>query len=370
VSEPTPRAEPEPPKPPQEATVRPGIDESTADSPNWLGFSEATPHAGERSTIEQSALSPAPGNPAPQGPSRPATEPTPAEAQPGAPVMPPPAPPAPDQAPISTPGTRPTPDERPAAPDGAGDGRKPAPEPDAAPATPPEPSPAQPPPAPPQPAASEAQRAPDITPEAQPREGLDATSPLGLEPKAQPPAPATPPPPPPGTGPVRLEPEGQPATPTPPAPQPAPTPGTPPPPASDARGKAPGILSDAESVAAALREAIDIKPGKVLAAKGLRIQTVRPEWAVTTRLMARPKNPVVKVTFGRSGRVVKAEFVDGQGTGWSDVDGPLKDALYRWTAKGSSLDEIPATPGPGGEPRGVSLTFRVLLSNDDTPLQR
>jgi hypothetical protein len=169
---------------------------------------------------------------------------------------------------------------------------------------------------------------------------------------------------------VRLEPEGQPAAATPPAPQPTPTPGTPPPPASDARGKAPGLLSDAESVAAALREAIDVKPGKVLAAKGLRIQTVRPEWAVTTRLMARPKNPVVKVTFGRSGRVIKADFVDGQGTGWTDVDGPLKDALYRWTAKGATLDEIPASPGPGDESRGVSLTFRVILSTDDIPLQR
>ena len=135
-------------------------------------------------------------------------------------------------------------------------------------------------------------------------------------------------------------------------------------------GKAPGLLSDAESVAAAIREAIDVKPGKVLAAKGLRIQTVRPEWAVTTRLMARPKNPVVKVTFGRNGRVLRAEFVDGQGTGWSDVDGPLKDALYRWTAKGATLDQIPTSPDADGEPRGVSLSFRVILSTDDIPLQR
>jgi len=48
----------------------------------------------------------------------------------------------------------------------------------------------------------------------------------------------------------------------------------------------------------------------------------------------------------------------------------LKDALYRWTAKGATLDQIPASPRADGEPRGVSLSFRVILSTDDTPLQR
>jgi hypothetical protein len=369
---PPPTAAPEPPKvqePPKDETVRPGIDESQATTPNWLGFNEATPHAGERSTIEQSALSPAPGNPAPDGPSRPATQPTPAESSPGTPVPPtPPAPPvaaAPEPS-TPTPGQRTTPDDRPAAADAKGDGRTPAPEPDTTPST----TPRDAPPALPQPAAASPEAPAETTPDSQPREDLEVTSPEGLEPKDQPPPPATPVPPPPGTGPVKLETPGQPTPPTPPASQPTPAPGTPPTPTTDTRGKAPGLVSDAESVAAAIREAIDVKPGKVLAAKGLRIQTVRPEWAVTTRLMARPKNPVVKVTFGRNGRVLRAEFVDGQGTGWSDVDGPLKDALYRWTAKGATLDQIPASPGADGEPRGVSLSFRVILSTDDTPLQR
>ncbi len=365
--EPPPANEPPPPPPEDDQTVRPGIDDSAANTPNWLGFSQATPHSGERSTIEQSALSPAPGSPAPQGPSRPAAEPTPEATQPGVitPPSPPPAPTEPAQP--ASPGTRPTPDDRPAAAVAQGDGRKPAPEPIATPAaTPPDNPTPQPIATPPQPAPNTAATEP---PESQPREGLEETSPAGIEPRAVPPAPpqASPPP---GTGPAPLEPQGQRAEPAPPSPQPSPAPGTPPPPAAEARGSAPGLLSDAESVAAALQEAIDVKPGKVLAAKGLRIQTVRPEWAVTTRLMARPKNPVVKVTFGRNGRVIKAEFVEGQGTGWSDVDGPLKDALYRWTARGSTLDQLPASPGPGGEPRGVALTFRVILSNDDTPLQR
>jgi hypothetical protein len=151
-------------------------------------------------------------------------------------------------------------------------------------------------------------------------------------------------------------------------------PGTAQPQGTTASGTAPGEKSDAESIAAALEEAIDVKPGKVLAAKGLQVQTVRPEWSVATRLMSSPRNPVVKITFGRSGKVLKAEFVEGQTTGWPDVDGPLKDALYRWTAKGAALSKLPPAPPPGPdgrtpEQKGLSLTFRVILRNE-TPLER
>ena len=141
----------------------------------------------------------------------------------------------------------------------------------------------------------------------------------------------------------------------------------------DVSGTSPGEKADAESIAAALEEAIDVRPGKVLAARGLKIQTVRPEWSVTTRIMASPRNPVVKVTFGRSGKVIKAEFVEGQTTGWPEVDGPLKDALYRWTASGEQLNTLPVPPpvrADGSFPpqKGISLTFRVLLRTE-SPLE-
>ncbi|MCX5690087.1 MAG: hypothetical protein NTV94_09965, partial [Planctomycetota bacterium] len=93
----------------------------------------------------------------------------------------------------------------------------------------------------------------------------------------------------------------------------------------------------------------------------------------TTRIMSSPRNPVVRVTFGRSGKVIKADFIDGQTTGWPDVDGPLKDALYRWTASGEELKKLPPPPPPraDGKPapqRGISLTFRVLLRTE-SPLE-
>ena len=38
--------------------------------------------------------------------------------------------------------------------------------------------------------------------------------------------------------------------------------------------------------------------------------------------------------------------------------------------RGATLDQIPTSPDADGEPRGVSLSFRVILSTDDIPLQR
>jgi len=136
------------------------------------------------------------------------------------------------------------------------------------------------------------------------------------------------------------------------------------------------------SDAAAMESAIEIKPGKVLAGKGLQIRTVRPEWAVATRLSASPRNPVVKITFGRSGRVIRASFVEGQSTGEREVDGPLLAALYRWTAKGEQLSALPQPPAavariveredgskqtvlvPSDLERGLTLSFRVVLRDE------
>lgn len=128
-----------------------------------------------------------------------------------------------------------------------------------------------------------------------------------------------------------------------------------------------GEEAEAMSDAAALETAIEIKPGKVMAGKGIQIRTVRPEWAITTRLRASPRNPVVKLTFGKSGRVIRASFVENQTTGDREVDGPLLDALYRWTARGETIDKLP-TPRPNAYERGVTLSFRVLLRDEEEPI--
>ena len=141
-----------------------------------------------------------------------------------------------------------------------------------------------------------------------------------------------------------------------------------------ATGRSQGTESEAESVASALEEAVDIRPGQVRAVKGLQIKTVRPEWSITTRLRARPKDAVVRVVFGRSGKVLRAEFVEGQTTGWPEVDEPLREALYRWTASGEALKKLPPTPPPleDGRPapqKGVALTFRMILGGSD-PMEK
>ncbi|MCC6970642.1 MAG: hypothetical protein IT434_10520 [Phycisphaerales bacterium] len=119
-----------------------------------------------------------------------------------------------------------------------------------------------------------------------------------------------------------------------------------------------GEVSDRESDAAAVRSAINVDPnGGPAATKGLKIKTVRPEWSTTTRLVALPKNPVVRVRFNRAGKVVDANFVDRYDTGWPDVDGPLLDAIYRWKAEGERLRELPEN-----DPDAViTVTFRITL---------
>jgi hypothetical protein len=124
----------------------------------------------------------------------------------------------------------------------------------------------------------------------------------------------------------------------------------------------PGIKADKESAAAALAQAVRVVPGRVIAAHGLELFTRRPHWAVTTLATRRPSNPVVWITFGRTGRVLEAGFLsDGERefrTGYPDVDEPIISALYQWTAKGDQLRELPLD-----EPRaGVTLTIRLILT--------
>ncbi len=121
----------------------------------------------------------------------------------------------------------------------------------------------------------------------------------------------------------------------------------------------PGEPSDRESVATALREAIDLSEwGRPLAREGLEVKTVRPRWSVTTRLARSPRNPVLIIRFGADGAVRSAEFLRDKrmifSTGFSDVDGPLLDAVYRWRAQGRAIEAL----GEGGEHQ---ISVRVVL---------
>ncbi len=105
-----------------------------------------------------------------------------------------------------------------------------------------------------------------------------------------------------------------------------------------------GIKDTREADASTKIPNLKWSPGKPIAGEGLDIATVRPQWSVTVKAIARPRNPVVQIHFGADGIVRRAEFlkVDGEhkGTGHPHVDGPLMDAIYRWTAKGKAIDEL------------------------------
>ena len=103
---------------------------------------------------------------------------------------------------------------------------------------------------------------------------------------------------------------------------------------------------------------INVKLGRPAAGQGLEVRTVRPRFSMTTILTSNPRKSSINVFFGRDGRVLKAKFVEGKTTGYDDVDGPLLDAIYRWTARGKALEDVP----PGTDPaKGLLVNFNIEL---------
>ena len=118
----------------------------------------------------------------------------------------------------------------------------------------------------------------------------------------------------------------------------------------------PGLAfpADKESIATAIKEASDYKPGKPVAAQGLDIKTVRPDWAHVTTLTAYPRNPIVWIAFGADGVVTRAGFVPGNSSGSLDVDEPLLNAVYAWKASGKELKKL-------GKDDEIIVSIRILL---------
>lgn len=142
-------------------------------------------------------------------------------------------------------------------------------------------------------------------------------------------------------------------------------------PAAPAAGAAPGepkdaIPSEKEASPTSKDKPIDWHPGRPPAAEGLDITTVNPRFSITTRLAALPRNPVVRIDFRKSGTVARAEFLPGLATGYADVDGPLLDALYRWTAKGKALEALPVEDANAV----VSFKMRIVLIPSPGPVRR
>jgi hypothetical protein len=389
-----PQPEPQSQPQPRERFVRPGIDESTSpDSPAWLGAAQATPHEAPLSQVDQAAQSMDPGlpgtpgtdapdasesptasqqpgspppaeaagapaggsaTPTPQAASKPPVEPAPLAATPPAPVAPQPAPIAPRQ---PTPQPEQQQPVQPAAQPAAGpiqtDRANPAPGDEfATPVTPAKPEPIT-----PEPPTIEPPE-PIIEPQPTPVEPTDVakTEPTPIEPAPPEPAPVQP-------APEAVQPE---AVPVESVPASAPTPaasaeaspstaapgpatnvlGAPSNASSPASGEGgnlrmPGPRSDAESVAASRTVSMTFKPGQPLAGKGLRVRPAPLRLAHMTRMTASPRNPIILIKFNRRGIVTDVEFENNQGTGFPDVDAPLRDSIFRWTASGKVLQDLP-----------------------------
>lgn len=114
-----------------------------------------------------------------------------------------------------------------------------------------------------------------------------------------------------------------------------------------------GILSDRESVSAAIKSAVDVDQwGRPLSAKGLKIRTVRPKLSKFTELTSRGA-PVIRILFNRRGVAVDVQVLRSSGNG--DVDRPVVDAAYQWTAEGEELKSLGENP-----PGTVAIDVRVI----------
>ncbi len=120
-------------------------------------------------------------------------------------------------------------------------------------------------------------------------------------------------------------------------------------------GERPGDKSPKEADASSTTPTIEIRPGQPAAAQGLNITTKRPNFTKLVRVTAFPQNPLFKVTFNALGIVTNVVLVESSGV--PDVDGPVKNSLYQWTASGKILAEISS-----GDPDvGVTVSIRILL---------
>ncbi len=297
---------PESPPPPE---VDLGLESSTASTLTWIGYDEYLEQIAERADFEQAAFTMAdaadPGLPAP------------------APVVPaaPPAPPTQEQTevPEATAAESSQPSVTPAGLMAAINELIAL----AAPTDRPEPS----------------DEAPSLAPD-EPTTEPPTTEPPVPDPPApkEDPAPAEPadPSPPPAAPPGTETPVTEPPTETPGSPK------------SD-----PGDPSDRESPATSTITLDELKRGKPLARGGLELRPQKPVFTTLTLLTAAPRNPTVRITFGKNGVPTQAVIVADSGD--QRVDHAIESSLYRWRATGAALDELEE----GGT---VDIELKIILN--------
>lgn len=117
-------------------------------------------------------------------------------------------------------------------------------------------------------------------------------------------------------------------------------------------GSSPGQQSERESDASAIDPEPEVRPGMPWAGEGLEVFTRRIELSLFSRSTRAFRSPLLKVTFDRSGTVTNIEVLESSGS--PDVDDSTRNSVYKWTARGTQLEEL----APGA---GLSMNFRILL---------
>lgn len=118
-----------------------------------------------------------------------------------------------------------------------------------------------------------------------------------------------------------------------------------------------GEKSVKESSAFTIKKTLEYKRGMTLAAEGIDVTTVDPEFSMLSSMTGLARNPVILLHFGPDGKVKLAEFKDGLDAGRDDLNDPIMHAMHRWTLGGKKFQELIAE-SPGRE---IVMSVRLLL---------
>ncbi len=119
-----------------------------------------------------------------------------------------------------------------------------------------------------------------------------------------------------------------------------------------------GQKAQREADAAAVNPVRRQDLGRPLAAEGLSIRTVRPNFSNVTLATARPRNPVFQIDFRRNGKPIRVSTI--KSSGYEQVDESVRIALFAWRASGEALLQLPDPEDPDN-PAYVSIKLEILL---------
>lgn len=96
--------------------------------------------------------------------------------------------------------------------------------------------------------------------------------------------------------------------------------------------------TDSEAPPVSRVEDQQVQPGEVLSVQGVKIKTVSPRFSLVARMTSIPRDPYVDLVFNARGEVIEARIA--RSSGFPNVDGPILNSLYQWTAEGPIDDRF------------------------------